>query len=48
MLANLFRRESLVGGTRRLKNLSELLSPIILSVGVGADDDAGDNATVYW
>ena len=38
VLAGLFPRENLVGGTRRLKNLSEILSPTDQS---GAGGDAG-------
>ena len=36
-LAALFPRENMIGGTRRLKNLSEILSPTVQ----GSGDDAG-------
>ena len=42
MLANLFQRKNLVGGTRRLRNLSELFLPT-LQTG-GADHYAGVDA----
>ena len=47
ILSHLFPRENLVGGTRRLKNLSEFLSPTVQSGGgnngdnPGGDDNAG-------
>ena len=44
LLSSLFPRENLVGGTRRLKNLSEFLSPSVQqTVGVGTDDDPGND-----
>ena len=44
VLANLFPRKNLVAGTRRLKNLSELLSPTVQSSDVTlAGDDHADN-----
>ena len=44
LLVNLFPRENLIGSTRRMKNLSELLPPTIQIGGGGADQghDAGD------
>ena len=44
VLADLFPRENLIGGTRRLKNLSELLSPTVQTGAGGADDDLGNDA----
>ena len=44
VLANLFPRENLIGGTRRLKNLSELLSPTVQTGAGGAGDDTGQDA----
>ena len=44
VLADLFPRENLIGGTRRLKNLSELLSPTVQTGAGGADDDPGNDA----
>ena len=41
-LADLFPRENLVGGTRRLKNLQELLSPTVQKT-PGDDGDDDDN-----
>ena len=47
LLANLFPRENLIGGTRRLKNLSEFLSPSVQQcVGDGTDDDPGNDDDV--
>ena len=44
VLANLFPRENLVAGTRRMKNLSEMLSPTVQSGDVTlACDDHQDN-----
>ena len=45
VLAALFPRENLVGGTRRLKNLQELLSPTVQRGvgGVGPDNNDGDD-----
>ena len=41
VLADLFPRENLVAGTRRLQNLSEILSPTVQSGGAnGGDDDS--------
>ena len=40
MFSNLFPRENLVGGTKRLKNLSELLSSTVLETSsYGPEDD---------
>ena len=41
-LANLFPRENLVAGTRRMKNLSEMLSPTVQSVDVTLARDDHD------
>ena len=44
LLSNLFPRENFIGGTRRLKNLSEFLSPSVQqSAGVGTDNDPGND-----
>ena len=43
-LAALFPRKNLVGGTRRLKNLQELLSPTVQRSRVGADGNDGSDA----
>ena len=44
LLANLFPRKNLIGGTRRQPNLSELLSPTLQKYGGGGPhgDDPGD------
>ena len=42
VLQNLFPRENLVGGTRRLQNLSEILSPT-MQPGLGNHDRPGDD-----
>ena len=42
VLSNLFPRENMVGGTRRLPNLSEILSPT-LQPSVGGQDGQGDD-----
>ena len=51
ILSDLFPRENLVGGTRRLPNLSECLSPTVQSSGVNRggnsdDDNPGGNGNI--
>ena len=54
ILSNLFPRENLVGGTRRLPNLAEILSPTVQSGGgnggdnPGGGDDAGGGGQGRW
>ena len=43
VLANLFPRENMVAGTRRLQNLSEILSPTVQSGVTLARDDQDNN-----
>ena len=42
LLSNLFPRGNLIGGTRRRKNLSEILSPSVQQADGGGDDPADD------
>ena len=42
MHSNLFPRGNLIGGTRRRKNLSEILSPSVQQAAGGGDDPADD------
>ena len=43
-LAHLFPRKNLIGGTRRQKNLSELLSPTVQKYGAQYGDDSSDGS----
>ena len=52
-MSNLFPRENLIGGTRRLTNLSEILSPTVQSSGDNGGnntggDEGGDGAMGRW
>ena len=46
VLADLFPRENLVAGTRRLQNLSEILSPTVQSGGANGGDDGSQGGDV--
>ena len=42
-MLNLFPRENLVGGSRRLPNLAEIMSPTVQSIGDMPDNSNGDD-----